>query len=69
LRDLDRPRAPQDDLQSQLTWTVGASQRLKHQSKNIQKLDLAPYPTFVADVHLVLLVGLSHVMDEFPKQE
>ena len=31
---------PQEDQQSQLTWTLGGSQRLNHQPKSIHGLDL-----------------------------
>ena len=31
---------PQEDQQSQLTWTLGDSQSLNHQPKNIHGLDL-----------------------------
>jgi hypothetical protein len=33
---------PQEEQQSQLTWTLGGSQRLSHQSKSIHGLDLDP---------------------------
>ena len=39
LRELERSRAPQD-LQSQLIWAHGGSQRLKHQPKGMHGLDL-----------------------------
>ena len=35
-------RMPQEDLQSQLTWVHGDSQRLNHQPNTMQALDLGP---------------------------
>jgi hypothetical protein len=49
-------RTPQEDLQSQLTWARGGSQRLNHQPKNTQGLDLSHH-TLIADVQLGLCVG------------
>ena len=40
LRDLEGKRTSQADQQSQLTWTLGGSQRLNHQLKYIHELDL-----------------------------
>ena len=37
---IDRPI--EEDQQSQLTWTLGGSQRLSHQPKSMHGLDLAP---------------------------
>jgi hypothetical protein len=48
---------PQEDQQSQLTWTLGGSQRLSYQPKSIYGLDLTPSPTYVADVQLNLHKG------------
>jgi hypothetical protein len=43
LRDLKRTGTPQEDQQSQLSWTFGGSQRLNHDKpKNEHKLDLCP---------------------------
>jgi hypothetical protein len=36
---LKRIGTPQEDQQSQLTWTPGSSQRLSHQPKSISELD------------------------------
>jgi hypothetical protein len=33
---------PHEDIQSQLTWAGGSSQRLNHQPKSVQGLDLGP---------------------------
>jgi hypothetical protein len=33
-------RIPWEDQQNQLTWTLGSSQKLNHQPKNIHRLDL-----------------------------
>lgn len=44
-------KTPQEDLQSQLTWVHGGSQKLNHQSKSMQGPDLGPY-TFVMDMQL-----------------
>jgi hypothetical protein len=49
--------SPQDQP-SQLTCTPGGSQRLNHQPKNKQGLDLGSC-TYVADMQLGLHVGLS----------
>ena len=43
---------PQEDLENQLTWAHGGSQRLNHKPKSMQRLDLGPC-TFV-DVQLGL---------------
>ena len=45
----------EEDQQSQLTWTLGSSQRLNHQPKCIQGLGLGLF-TCVADVQLGLHV-------------
>lgn len=41
-RELEGSRSPQEDLQSQLTLVHGCSQRLNHQLKSTQGLDLDP---------------------------
>jgi hypothetical protein len=46
----------EEDQQSQLTWTLGSSQRLNHQPKCIQGLGLGLF-TCVADVQLGLHVA------------
>ena len=53
-------RTAQEDLQSQLTWAHGGSQRLNHESKSMQGLDLGvPHQhIFIADVQLGLHVSL-----------
>lgn len=48
LRDSKMIGTPQEDQQSQLTWTVGGFQRLNHQLKSEHGLDLGPCP-YVAD--------------------
>jgi hypothetical protein len=40
--DSEGIRAPQEDKQSQLTWTLGGSQRLNHQPRSTYRLDLDP---------------------------
>lgn len=40
LSELECSRVPQEDLQSQIIWVHGASQKLNHQPKRIQELDL-----------------------------
>ena len=47
---------PQEDRQSQLTWTVEGFQRLSQQPKGIHGLDLG-LCSYVADVQLGLQVG------------
>jgi hypothetical protein len=42
LREPEESRTSQEDLQSQLTWVHSGSQRLNHQVKSMQKLDLSP---------------------------
>ena len=42
LRDLKRTGTPQEDQQSQLTWTLRGSQRLNHQPKSMHGLDQGP---------------------------
>jgi hypothetical protein len=42
-RGLEVSRIPQGDLQIQLPWAHGSSQRLVHQSKNMYELDLGPF--------------------------
>jgi hypothetical protein len=42
LRDLKRTGPPQEHQQSQLTWTLGGSQKLNHQLKSKHGLDLGP---------------------------
>ena len=39
LKGLKGMGTPQEDQQSQLTWTPGSSQRLSHQTKSIQGLE------------------------------
>jgi hypothetical protein len=57
LQVLEVSRTPHEDLKSQLTWAHKGSQRLKHQPKSMQELNLDPY-TFVADAQLCLHVDL-----------
>jgi hypothetical protein len=45
---------PQKDQQNQLTWTLGGSQRLKHQPKGTGP---RPPHTYVADVQFCLHMG------------
>jgi hypothetical protein len=52
LRELEGSRTPQEDLESQLTWAHGGSERLNHQPKSMQALC-----THVADMQLGLHVG------------
>ena len=59
LGELEGSRTPQEDLQSQLTWAHESPQRLNHQPKNMQRLDLGPPHTFIADVQLGLPCGSS----------
>ena len=54
LRDR-KMRTPQEDKQSQLTWTLGGLQRLNHQPKSRHGLDLGP--PHIAEVQLGLHVG------------
>ena len=42
LRDLKKTGTPQEDQESQLVWILGGSQRLNHQPKSEQELDLGP---------------------------
>ena len=42
LREPESSRAPQEDLQSQLTWVLDDSQSLGKQPKNMHGLDLGP---------------------------
>jgi hypothetical protein len=51
-----RTGTPQEDQQSHLTWTLGASQRLNHQPKG--KVDLGPC-TYIAVEQLALWYFLS----------
>jgi hypothetical protein len=41
LSELEGPRI-QEGLQNQQTWARGGSQRLNHQSKHVQEMDLRP---------------------------
>lgn len=62
LRNLNRIQIPQEDQHSQLTWTLGGSQRLNHQQKSLQELDVAPHKhTCAAHVQLGLHVGPSTI--------
>ena len=54
LRGLKRTGTPQEEQQSQLTWTLGGSQRLNHQPKSIQEWTALQPDTYVADVQLGL---------------
>jgi hypothetical protein len=49
LRDPEWNGNPQEDQQSQLTWTLGKSQRLNHQLNSTHWMD---HCTYVADVQL-----------------
>lgn len=51
LKGLEVIETTQDDQQSQITWSLGDSQRLNHQAKSISMLDLVPH-TYVADGQL-----------------
>ena len=51
--------SPQEDQQSQLTWTFGDSQRLSHQPKSIHGLDLSFYPTYGVEMQFGYHVGPS----------
>jgi hypothetical protein len=42
LRNPKRKGILQEDQQSQLTWTLGSSQRTNHQPKNIHRMDVGP---------------------------
>lgn len=58
LRNPKGTGTPQE-AQRSLTWTLGGSQRINHQTKSIQGLDLAatnPAPTYI-DVQLGLHLG------------
>lgn len=44
LREPEGIKTPQKYQKCQLTWTLGDSQRLNHQSKPLHWLDLAPFP-------------------------
>ena len=57
LKDSKRTGTPQEDQQSQLTWTLGGSQRLNHQRKYIHGLDLTPTPK-IYEADMQLHVGL-----------
>ena len=52
LRNLEQIGTPQEDQQSQLTWTLGGLQKLSHQSKSICCLELTPPPTCSAWFHV-----------------
>ena len=52
---LEVSRTPQEDVQSQINWAHGGSQRLDHQPKSMQGWAWAP-DTLVADKHLGLYV-------------
>jgi hypothetical protein len=43
---------PQEDQQSQLNWTLGSSQRLSHQAKNIHGLNQVPHPQHIGQPSL-----------------
>ena len=49
-------RIPQEDLQSQLTWAHGGSQKLNHQPESIQGLHLGPL-TYIAAMKLAFHVS------------
>ena len=57
LRTLNGIEIPQEDQQSQLTWTFEALKRLINQAKNICWLDTGPSCTYVAEVQIYLHVG------------
>lgn len=40
LREAEGSSTPEEDLQSQLTWNYGGSQKLNHQPKSMHGLDL-----------------------------
>jgi hypothetical protein len=61
LRAMKGIGTPQEDQQSPLTWTLGGSQRLNHQPKNIFGLDLAPNTNICSNVQLHLCVGPKHL--------
>ena len=56
LRELERSRMLQDDLESQLTWAHRGSQRLTYQHGVFIDWTWGPY-TYVSDVQLGLHVG------------
>ena len=43
LKGLKGMGTPQEDQQSQLTWTPGSSQRLSHQPKSIYKMGIGAW--------------------------
>jgi hypothetical protein len=49
LRDLKKTEIPRENQQSQLTWTLGSSQRLNHQLR--ESTDTSAPWTYVADEH------------------
>jgi len=53
---LEGSKTSQEDLQRQLTWDHGGSQRLGHQPGSTKELDLDPY-TSVTNMRLGLHVG------------
>jgi hypothetical protein len=58
LMDPEGIRMPEENQQSQLIWTLGGSQRLGHQPKNIEGLYLVPHPcTYIVDVQCGLHTG------------
>jgi hypothetical protein len=63
LKALKGMGTPQEDQQSQLTWSSGSSQSLSHQTKNIYELEQAP-GTYVEDVQLSLHVDPSTTWTE-----
>lgn len=68
LRDPKEDRTPQEVQQSQITWTLGVSQRLNHQPKSEHRLDvgLTPLHTYVADEQLGCHVGLKKGLSTGP---
>lgn len=66
LKTLKGVETPQEDQPSQLTWTLGGSQRLSHQPKSTQRLN-GGHGTCVADVQLSLLVGPTTGVRAVPK--
>ena len=56
LKTLKMTGTPQEDQQSQLTWTLGGSQRLSHQPKSTHELNQG-HGTYIADVQLSPHVG------------
>ena len=52
LKEPERSRTQQENLQNQLTWAHPGSQRLNHKAEGMHGTnDLVPY-TYVTDVHL-----------------